>query len=283
MATFLLRCKAVCVTLNEVDVTTLDEDTAREAARGLLRTKADWLGEHYDFENRRIAITEKTRRKIKAATEVAKPTWRNIAARISLHRYASTTTGVKLSSYFASLRAYSAMASMLADRPDLWDKPALPPRPHVARCLERWTSDVLTAQARRITERQKPTAALITDASDWGYGGIYIDPLGIVDYVSVPWSAQDQSAWYHEGQRIRRAGRYLQTDSTIRQARSTDGHRRAHRQQHSGLRLEQGLQSVLHRQHHLQQDRTGVPTLGTPHAAHPGREHPGGRPLQRMR
>jgi hypothetical protein len=92
-----------------------------------------------------------------------------------------------------------------------------------------------------------------------------------------------QGAWYHEGQRIRRAGRYLQTNSTIRQARSTDGQRRSHRRQHSGLRFEQRLQSVLHRQHHLQQDRTGVPTLGTPHAAHPGREQPGGRPLQRMR
>ena len=185
--TFIERCKRVGVTLNEVDVSK-DTETVAAEAESLVRRQQEWLGECYDFESKTVAITEKTRTKITEAATVARPTWRNFASRISLLRYASSTTGISLAPYYASLRAFSSAASVLSCRPDLWDAPAWDPQPHVAACLERWTQDVLSAPPRVIKRTQKPVAVLITDASDWGFGGIFITADGALHTHAQEWT-----------------------------------------------------------------------------------------------
>ena len=191
VATFLERCRRVGVTLNEVDVTDTSSPLA-DVAASLVTRRNEWLGEGYDFEAGTVEITEKTRTKVAEAAQVSEPTWRNIAARVALLRYASSTAGLRLAPYFASLRAFSSAASMLDDRPDLWDKAAWVPQPHVKKCLDKWTEDVLRAPPRKVEKLQRPAAVLITDASDWGFGGVFVTADGGLVTHAQEWTAVEK-------------------------------------------------------------------------------------------
>ena len=63
---------------------------------------------------------------------------------------------------------------------------------HVAESLAKWTADVLATAPREVKERPQPTATLITDASDWGFGAIFVDQLGRLQAAGVPWSKKDR-------------------------------------------------------------------------------------------
>jgi hypothetical protein len=193
VAEFFARCKKVGVTLNEVDVNEAGRpEEAIKMASILVKREGDWLGERYNFVDHTIAATARTLDKVRGAAELVKPTWRNFAARVSLLRYASNTLGLGLSFYYASLRAYASAARMLSGHPEKWDDLADAPQPHVLSSLARWTEDVLSAPPRKITVHQQPTATLITDASDAGYGAIDVDAIGSLQAEAFKWSKLDR-------------------------------------------------------------------------------------------
>lgn len=194
VAIFMARCKLVGATLNEVDIRSITESDLLMQAASLTRSAGDWLGESFDYAEKTVAISKKTRAKIEQASSLELRTWRGFAAYVSLLRYATRTTGVPLAPYFGALRAFAAASQMLSDRPEMWDEIALPLQPHAAEALARWTADVLAAAPRKISLDAPPSALMITDASDWGWGAVWLEDDGQVKTVSHPWTAQDRES-----------------------------------------------------------------------------------------
>ena len=67
---------------------------------------------------------------------------------------------------------------------------------NVASRVAKWERDVLEAPPRKITVPQEPTAVLITDAPDWGFGGIFINCAGDVFHHAQTWSMADRETGF---------------------------------------------------------------------------------------
>jgi hypothetical protein len=190
--TFMERCRTVGATLNEVNYA--DYPDLAKAAESLVKSRGEWLGEDYDYEQKTVAVTEKTKWKIADAAALQSRSWRGVASYISLLRYASRTLNLCLAPFFPALRAFAAASRLLGKRPDLWDDTAPAVRPHVAANLELWKNTILAAGPRQVEATEQPSSLLVTDASDWGWGAALVGIDGSVKTIAKRWSVADRMA-----------------------------------------------------------------------------------------
>jgi hypothetical protein len=213
-AMFCVRAARAGVTLNEVDVlpfavpfavgtpesSQAEEaqvsealEAAKAALRPLVATKADWLGEGYDYEKKTVCMSDKTRAKLEATRQLSEnATFKEVVSTFSILLYASRTYDMKLASVFAARKAHSAISRFLGRRPDLWDARAPDFIPSVKESIESWRQQLLQRPPRVVTAPQLPSAYIITDASDWGWGAFYITDSKQY-YHSQAWTAEDRA------------------------------------------------------------------------------------------
>lgn len=193
------RCATAGITVNEVDVKPLDgltPDVKRKRAIDkvfpLCRQRGDWLGEAFDYENKLVTISDKTRKKVTACMEDGVKTFRAFAGVVGILQYASRTLGLPLAKYFAARRAISAVGWLLESQDQLWDRPMPTLCPDVLKNLRQWQEDILAAPPQHITMAGAPDLVITVDASDWGFGALAVDEFDRVLHVSQQWSDWDK-------------------------------------------------------------------------------------------
>ena len=170
-------------------------EKARAVARQSIKQRGTWLGEDYDVTRKTVAISDKTREKIKACWREADDwTWRTYAGHMALLFYASRTLGIRLGQYYGALRAYAAAGWLLTERPELWDQRMIPLQQHAKDSIEQWTNDVLTHGPREIPRDLRPSWLIVSDASHWGWGAWVMKPNGKITWHSHKWSSADRHA-----------------------------------------------------------------------------------------
>jgi hypothetical protein len=151
-ATLLCRCAAAGVTVNEVDVNELlglspDAMMARavELLTPLCKQQGSWLGEDFDYEEKLISISARTREKVARCLDTGLPSFRAFAGAVGILQYASRTLDLPLAKYFSARRAISSVAWLLEQDDRLWDQPMPSLCPDVMRNLRAWRTDLLEA------------------------------------------------------------------------------------------------------------------------------------------
>jgi hypothetical protein len=147
--TFLKRCRKVGAQLNEVaddvDIETFSVDTISETA-------GVFLGEHFDYIRKTVAVSAKTHEKLslcraRLAEHIDSHnavSVRQFASHIALLFYTSPTLGISLANYYNALRYYRDLSAELACDVHLWNAPQIPTMPPtVAREFLAWTDLVL--------------------------------------------------------------------------------------------------------------------------------------------
>ena len=164
----------------------------RKEAENIVKTNCDWLGEAYDYEQKTVWTSEKTRQKIRAIMEHTDEwTWRNFAAATALLIYASRTLDLKLSRYFAALRAYREASTLLQAAPEAWEKQAVM-EPHTKKAFKAWADEVLAAEPRKVNRSPPLKWTIMTDASVWGYGALIAGADGTIRTIAHPWSQSER-------------------------------------------------------------------------------------------
>jgi hypothetical protein len=209
VSTFFRRVAAVGATLNEVDLRALpSDDTERERklrdlAEGLVKSKGDWLGEHFDYINKTVEMSAKTREKITRCLELfdddnKKPTWKNFASTIALLQYASRTLDLKLGPFFGARRALAAASAFLSEDPSAWNDEARKPELHVLQSMKKWQRAILEANPRAISRDRPPEAVLICDASGIGWAASFATEHGTIKVCRGDWTEADKKSGLHE-------------------------------------------------------------------------------------
>jgi hypothetical protein len=201
-ATLLARCAAAGVTVNEADASQLmklPEEKRHAAAVKLVAplctSKAAWLGELYDYANKTVEMTDKTREKVAKCLDAPRPSFRSFAGVAGILQYASRTLGLQLAKYHAARRAISDVAWLLETCDHLWDAEMPPMCPSVIASFRQWRRDVLEAPARHITEPVNPELVIIVDASDTGWGALSFDEHGRETFRAAQWDTADKRAF----------------------------------------------------------------------------------------
>jgi hypothetical protein len=199
-----LRCEAVGITMNE-DLTKADDIISHEG---------EFLGLHFNYQRKTVRVGKKTIAKLKATSEeMDRWTYRNYLGHMGLLFYGSAPLRIDLARRFYAIKFYREVATLLQERPYLLDTP-IALRPSCIEQLKGWTEEVLRNEDTPVKKEDEPaTAILITDASKWGWGAIYLQvDTGKVRTVSQQWDkpfvGRKKSTWA-EPEAIARAGCYF--------------------------------------------------------------------------
>jgi integrase len=113
---FVARCKAMNLTLNDVNDDTDIED--------LITSEHEYLGVVFDYMAKTVCVGEKTLDKIRLVMEHRDDwTYRNYCALMGLLFFASPILRLDMSKFFRAISAYRHIARQLQDDHRLWDKP----------------------------------------------------------------------------------------------------------------------------------------------------------------
>jgi len=171
LETYHNRCIKVNALLNE----NISDAASRSAA---IRTKANWLGVEVDHIAKSRRLIAKTILKTEKSWSI-RNSWSNrgIAAHLSLLLYGSRILNVGVGQFFAAMRYYRQLASLLTTSPTAWDNGAVLPA-CVWEDLQRWTSIVLENKSTGIMTRpQREDVTIFTDASAKGWGAVCVDHI----------------------------------------------------------------------------------------------------------
>jgi hypothetical protein len=197
VAEILMRCAKCGVTVNEVNVKEIagpdERRIATLLATQLVKSEGDWLGETYDYVNKTVAMSTKTREKMERVFTDRNMTFRQVIANFAMLIYATRTYNLSLSTYFAARRAHSLLSRLLGERPELWDRQAIDFCPHVVRNIQQWKNDLLASKPRTIRKEEKPTMCLITDACEVGWAAYFRDSTGREYHHAEKWSQLDHA------------------------------------------------------------------------------------------
>jgi hypothetical protein len=192
-ALFVDRVNLVGAKLNE-DVSDLD---------ALVQTTGDWCGVHLDMSAKTVALTQKTIAKLTESWRRRLDwTWRNFAAHVGLLFWTWGIIDVPMAEFFPLLRFVSSACKLLAERPDLWEQPAVV-WPSAWPTLSSWTDLALANHPRVVPQKSEPEWLVCTDASRWGWGYVAVNTAtGDVHSHGAPWSAAMEQM---HGDKLRRS------------------------------------------------------------------------------
>ena len=199
---FAVRAAEANATLNEIDLNIIraipDMEgkvlKARELVTPLAKQKGEWLGEVYDYKNKTVEMSQRTRAKLEAIIDnwaSHPPTFKSYAAAFAILQYVSRTYNLRLGPYFGAIRALRVMSKLLTEVPELWPEKAPEFAPHITACLRKWKHDLLRQKPRVVNLASAPDAFMVVDASAWGWAAAYVDSLGCEHYASNKWNPDD--------------------------------------------------------------------------------------------
>jgi hypothetical protein len=121
------------------------------------------------------------------------------------------------------------ISRLLSDMPDLWDMEAPKLCESVTASIEAWRGAILRHNPRVVRQGERPSAFLITDACEEGWGAYFTDSHGRESTASAAWSNADKEAGftkfsaYAESEAMYRACcRFLRPSTNVVLAWATD-------------------------------------------------------------
>jgi hypothetical protein len=167
LSTFIARCKATNVQLNEIDIHQYEQSQVQS----LVRTRNDVLGVDVDVGRQEVRLLEKSLVKLRRSWEHRESwSWRNFAAHMGLLYWSLGVLEVPMADYFPLLRFVSHAGRILQEDDSKWDEPA-DVWPTAWQPLRAWTSLMLENKPRRVETPRDPDWYVCTDAcaDGWGY------------------------------------------------------------------------------------------------------------------
>ena len=169
MKEILERAIRASVTVNELGE---KQEVTDEIVNGMVKTREEWLGRDYDFEEKTVKVGTKTIEKVKAMRGLKKWTWQNVAAIYGLLFYCNSVTKESLASKYSALRFHSRMMA----RDDIhWSQEAeiwTTARDQLAE----WMDEVVENKPRDLRQAVRTVDyTMVTDASDWGWGAAVLN------------------------------------------------------------------------------------------------------------
>jgi hypothetical protein len=201
---FILRCRAVGATINDVDVPTATRDTMERRAT----TSGVWAGVDIDLTAKTTRVAQKTVDKLRVSWERrADWSWRDYAAHLGLLLWPWHIIDLPMPEFFEVLRFNSGIAQKIhayqpPQRPDgKWPKnpawnAAATGIPEKCWQSLRWWTDIVLDNRPRVVRAKKTTPDLVLecDASSWGLGVVcYNTRTKELSYYQEKWSWRDHN------------------------------------------------------------------------------------------
>jgi hypothetical protein len=182
LVTLQKRCEETQITMNE--------DLSQPSK--LIKTEGEFLGLMFDHKGKTVKIGGKTLEKLKCtAAAIDNWTYRQYLGHMGLLFYASAPLRLNLADKFYAIKYYREVSAKIQAEPYLLDAP-INLRPSCLGQLINWTKQVQTNTPAKVPDAtEKATHILITDASRWGWGAVYLDVTnGKVQTKSEAWERE---------------------------------------------------------------------------------------------
>ena len=183
--TFVARCKAAGVTLNETEV------IEKDGIESLIQTSGEWCGVSLDFTKKSVKLTDKTIKKIEDSW-LNRHNWsyRQFSAHIGLLFWTWGIIDVPVHNYYSLLKCISETSRRLQADESLWDTPAVINQSAIG-ALEKWTLLSIKNESRKLKESSDPKWFICTDASALGWGYVAMNAeTGEIRCFGQAWTRQ---------------------------------------------------------------------------------------------